>query len=112
MNNKSFLRHTKSVSNLNAIRLKEKLGVGHFVLLTAIVASKIKGERLPNIKWLQTELQISFTKVKRITEYLESRGLITKITDPIDKRRKFLDVTSKGHKYICDLIESIDAIGK
>ena len=108
--NKSFLRHSKSVSNLNALRLREKMGVGHFILLTSIVASKIKGERLPNIKWLQTELQISFTKVKRITGYLESRGFITKISDPNDKRRKFLDVTSKGHKYIWDLINSIDEI--
>ena len=108
--NKSFLRHSKSVSNLNALRLREKMGVGHFILLTAIVASKIKGERLPNIKWLQTELQISFTKVKRITGYLESRGFITKISDPKDKRRKFLDVTGKGHKYIWDLINSIDEI--
>ena len=108
--NKSFLRHSKSVSNLNALRLREKMGVGHFILLTSIVASKIKGERLPNIKWLQTELQISFTKVKRITGYLESRGFITKISDPKDKRRKFLDVTSKGHKYIWDLINSIDEI--
>ena len=33
-------------------------------------------------------------------------------SDPNDKRRKFLDVTEKGHKYICDLNESIDAIGK
>jgi DNA-binding MarR family transcriptional regulator len=106
--NKSFLRHSKSVSNLNALRLREKMGVGHFILLTSIVSSKIKGERLPNIKWLQTELQISFTKVKRITGYLESRGFITKISDPKDKRRKFLDVTGKGHKYIWDLINSID----
>ena len=110
MGNKSFLRHSKSVSNLNALRLREKMGVGHFILLTSIVASKIKGERLPNIKWLQTELQISFTKVKRITGYLESRGFISKISDPNDKRRKFLDVTSKGHKYIWDLINSIDEI--
>ena len=110
VDNKSFLRRSKSVSYLNTLRLREKMGVGHFILLTAIVASKIKGERLPNIKWLQTELQISFTKVKRITGYLESRGLITKISDPNDKRRKFLDVTSKGHKYIWDLNNSIDQI--
>ena len=110
VDNKSFLRRSKSVSYLNTLRLREKMGVGHFILLTAIVASKIKGERLPNIKWLQTELQISFTKVKRITGYLESRGFITKISDPNDKRRKFLDVTSKGHKYIWDLNNSIDQI--
>ena len=100
----------KGVSYLNTIRLKEKLDVGHFLLLTEIVASKIKGKSLPNVKWLQTELQISFTKVKSIIESLESRGLITKISDPNDKRRKFLDVTSKGHKYIWDLINSIDEI--
>ena len=110
-NNKNFLRRAKSVSYLNTIRLKERLDVGHFLLLTEIVASKIKGKSLPNVKWLQTELQISFTKVKSIIESLESRGLITKVSDPNDKRRKFLDVTDKGYKYICDLNESIDALG-
>ena len=111
-NDETFLRRAKSVSYLNVLSLKERLGVGHFLLLTKIVASKIKGESLPNVKWLQTELQISFTKVKSIIESLESRGLITKISDPNDKRRKFLDVTKKGHKYIYDMNTSIDAIGK
>jgi hypothetical protein len=55
-NDKTFLRRAKSVSYLNALSLKERLGVGHFLLLTKIVASKIKGESLPNVKWLQTEL--------------------------------------------------------
>ena len=110
--NKSFLRHSKSVSNLNALRLREKMGVGHFILLTAIVARRIKQERLPNIKWLQVELQISFTKVKSIINSLESRGLIIKVSDPMDKRRKFLDLTAKGNKYICGLMDSIDLIAK
>jgi|TARA_B100001094_G_scaffold29286_1_gene24427 DNA-binding MarR family transcriptional regulator len=112
MNKKVFLRHAKSVSNLNTLSLKEKMGVGHFLLLTEIVASKIKGESLPNVKWLQTELRISFTKVKSIIESLESRGLIIKINDPVDKRRKFLDVTKKGNKYICELIQNVDLISK
>ena len=112
MDNKTFLRRAKSVSYLNAISLREKLKVGHFLLLTNIVASKLQGRPLPNVKWLQTELRISFTKVKSIIENLESRGLIIKVSDPNDKRRKFLDVTEKGHKYICDLNESIDAIGQ
>ena len=111
-NDKTFLRRAKSVSYLNTLRLKERLGVGHFLLLTEIVASKIKGKSLPNVKWLQTELRISFTKVKSIIQALESRGLIIKTNDPKDKRRKFIDVTDKGSKYICDLNKSIDAIGK
>ena len=112
MDNNTFLRRAKSVSYLNAISLREKLKVGHFLLLTKIVASKIQGRSLPNVKWLQTELQISFTKVKSIIENLESRGLIAKISDPNDKRRKFLDVTEKGYKFICDLNKSIDAVRK
>ena len=111
-NEKTFLRRAKSVSYLNAISLKERLEVGHFLLLTEIIASKIKGKSLPNVKWLQTELRISFTRVKSIIESLESRGLITKIRDPSDKRRKFIDVTDKGNKYICDLNKTIDVIGK
>ena len=110
MNNKSFLRRSRSVSYLNAMSIKEKMGIGHFLLLTSIVARKIKQERLPNIKWLQVELQISFTKVKSIINSLESRGLIIKVSDPKDKRRKFLDLTTKGNKYISDLNKSIDEI--
>ena len=110
LQDKEFIKHAQSVSRVNTFFLKEQISSGHFLLLTQIVARKIKGEPLPNIKWLQTELQISFTKVKRITGYLESRGFITKISDPKDKRRKFLDVTGKGHKYIWDLINSIDEI--
>ena len=110
MDRKSFLRHAKSVSNLNALSIKEKMDVGHFLLLTTIVARRIKHEQLPNIKWLQVELQISFTKVKSIINSLESRGLIIKVCDPKDKRRKFLDVTTKGNKYIWDLNKSIDVI--
>ena len=112
MNKKVFLKHAKSVSNLNTLSLNEKLGVGHFLLLTEIVASKIRGKSLPNVKWLQTELQISFTKVKSIIESLESRGLIIKISDPTDKRRKFLDVTNKGNKYICELVQNVDLLSK
>ena len=108
MDNKSFLIHAKSVSNLNALILKERMGVGHFLLLTEIVARGIKGKPLPNVKWLQTELRISFTKVKSIIESLESRGLITKISDPCDKRRKFLNVTNKGYEYINELVASVE----
>ena len=98
MDNNTFLRRAKSVSYLNAISIREKLKVGHFLLLTKIVACKINERPLPNVKWLQTELQISFTKVKSIIENLESRGLIAKVSDPNDKRRKFLDVTEKGYQ--------------
>ena len=108
MDNKSFLIHAKSVSNLNALILKERMGIGHFLLLTEIVARRIKGKSLPNVKWLQTELRISFTKVKSIIEYLESKGLITKVSDAYDKRRKLLDVTDEGDKYINKLIASVE----
>jgi DNA-binding MarR family transcriptional regulator len=107
MEDKEFLKHAQSVSRVNTFFLKENISSGHFLLLTQIVARKIKGEPLPNIKWLQTELQISFTKVKSIIESLESRGLIAKINDAKDKRVKFLDVTEKGEQYIYNLISSL-----
>lgn len=107
MEDKEFLKHAQSVSRVNAFFLKENISSGHFLLLTQIVARKIKGDPLPNIKWLQTELQISFTKVKSIIESLESRGLITKINDGKDKRVKFLDVTEEGKKYIYNLTSSL-----
>jgi DNA-binding MarR family transcriptional regulator len=107
MKDKEFLKHAQSVSRVNNFFLKENISTGHFLLLTAIVARKIKGEPLPNIKWLQTELQISFTKVKSIIETLESSELVVKINAGEDKRVKFLDVTEKGKKYIYNLISSL-----
>ena len=102
MKDEEFLKHAQSVSRVNNFFLKENISTGHFLLLTAIVARKIKGEPLPNIKWLQTELQISFTKVKSIIETLESSELLVKINDDEDKRVKFLDVTEKGKKFLND----------
>ena len=77
-NQETFLRRAESVLYLNRVSLRENLDVGHFLLLTRIISCKIIGKSLPNVKWLQTELQISFTKIKSIIESLESRELIVK----------------------------------
>lgn len=112
MNKETFLRRAESVLYLNRVSLRENLDVGHFLLLTRIISCKIKGKSLPNVKWLQTELQISFTKIKSIIESLESREFIVKNNDPHDKRRKFIDVTDKGYKYMCALNTTIDEASK
>ena len=107
MDNELFLKHALSVKRVHDFFIKEGIGTGHFLLLTEIVARKINKKNLPNIKWVQTELQISFTKVKAIIEPLEEKGIIKKIPSPSDKRVKYLDVTEKGEKYILDLIKSL-----
>ena len=107
MENELFLKHASSVKRVHDFFIKEAIGTGHFLLLTEIVARKINKKNLPNIKWVQTELQISYTKVKAIIEPLEEKGIIKKICSPSDRRVRYLDVTEKGEKYIVDVIKSL-----
>ena len=63
--------------------------------------------QLPNVKWVQTELVISFTKLKSLLDDLENRGLIIKIYDTNDKRVKFLDTTKKGEEFIFQIFNRL-----
>ena len=107
MTDELFLKHAESIKKVNNFFIEEGIGTSHFLLLTEIVTRKIKGDDLPNIKWLQTELQISFTKVKAIVELLEKKSIIIKTKSSEDARVKFIDITEKGKKYIYQIIESL-----
>ncbi|MFL2703988.1 MAG: hypothetical protein ACJ0FY_01045 [Gammaproteobacteria bacterium] len=68
--------------------------------MTEIVKRKIENKPLPNVKWLQTELEISTTKIKSICSELENRGFITKSLDVNDRRVKKIDITPSGKEFI------------
>lgn len=107
MKNKEFLLNAKRVRQVNALFLKESIDHSHIVLLTEIIVRKIHKDPLPNVKWLQTELQISFTKVKSILETLEVRGFIIKKDSEGDKRVKFIDITKAGNEFIYEVTEKL-----
>ena len=105
--NHDFIINSERSKKVNELYLNEKIGIGHIILLTEIVVRKMRKEKLPNVKWLQTELQISFTKLKSIIELLEERKQIVKINDPDDQRGKLFDITEKGLLYIQKMTNSL-----
>ena len=95
-----FIINAIRAKQVNKLYLREKVNLGHIVLLTEIVKRKIENKPLPNIKWLQTELEISTTKIKSICSELENRGFITKSLDVNDRRVKKIDITPSGKEFI------------
>ena len=73
-------------------------------LFSEILLRKQKGTKLPNVKWVQNELEISFTKLKSMIEILEERELIVKITSNKDQRIKYIDITEKGAEFFHRLV--------
>ena len=95
-----FIINATRAKEVNKLYIREKVNLGHIVLLTEIVQRKIENKPLPNVKWLQTELEISTTKVKSICSELEDRGFITKSFDVNDRRVKKIDITPSGKDFI------------
>ena len=75
--------------------------------MSEIIARKLEKTQLPNVKWVQTELDISFTKLKSLLDDLINRGFIIKIQDTNDKRVKFLDTTKKGEEFIFEIFNRL-----
>ena len=107
MNDSDFIMNAMRAKQVNKLYIKEKVNLGHIVLLTEIVQRKIENKPLPNVKWLQTELEISTTKIKSICSDLESRGFITKSFDRNDKRVKKIDITESGKEFIYRLTSGL-----
>ena len=107
MNDSDFIMNAMRAKQLNKLYIKEKVNLGHIVLLTEIVQRKIENKPLPNVKWLQTELEISTTKIKSICSELENRGFINKSFDINDKRVKKIDITPSGKEFIYRLTSGL-----
>ncbi len=73
-------------------------------LFSEILLRKQKETKLPNVKWVQNELEISFTKLKAMIDSLEERELIVKITSEKDQRIKYIDITEKGIEFFHKLV--------
>ena len=73
-------------------------------LFSEILLRKQKRTKLPNVKWVQNELEISFTKLKAMIDTLEEIELIVKITSEKDQRIKYIDITEKGTEFFHKLL--------
>ena len=102
-----FKIHASAAKEINELFKSKKIQHAHIVVLSEIIARKLENTQLPNIKWVQTELDISFTKLKSFLDDLENRGFIIKIHDTNDKRVKFLDTTKKGEEFIFQIFNSL-----
>ena len=100
-----FIKNAEQAKKVNQLYIKENIDHGSIILLSEILVRKIKKEKLPNVKWLQTELQVSFTKLKSILDHLLERKFIIKLPDPDDSRGKLLDITENGSSFIYNMSE-------
>ena len=107
MDKRSFIINAKRAKKINFNFKKEKIDLSHLIVLSEIIIRKLNNKQLPNIKWVQSELEISFTKLKAILEFLDKKEYIIKINDSMDKRVKFLDITKKGEQFIFKIFEML-----
>jgi len=101
----SFLAKNIGAKALQLIFIKESIGIPELIILSEIGVRMHKNEALPNVKWFQTTLQISFTKVKAVLDPLEQRGFIIKTQGKDDHRVKDINLTEKGFKFISEIMD-------
>ena len=107
MTNDLFKQNSIRAKQVMRIYIKEDIDLPSICILTEIVVSKMEKRTLPNIKWVETEFQISFTKVDALLRKLINRKLIIKVPSKIDGRVKHLDITKKGSEFIYKITESL-----
>ena len=101
----SFIAKNAGAKALHLIFLKESIGIPELIILSEIAVRRNNNEPLPNVKWFQTTLQISFTKVKAVLDPLEQRGFIFKTQAEDDHRVKDINLTQKGFEFISEVME-------
>ena len=101
----SFIAKNAGAKALHLIFIKESMGIPELIILSEIAVRRHNNEALPNVKWFQTTLQISFTKVKAVLDPLEKRGLIIKTQARDDHRVKHINLTEKGFKLISEILD-------
>ena len=107
MDLEKFKIHASAAKEINELYKSKKIQHAHIVVLSEIILRKSENIQLPNVKWVQTELDISFTKLKSLLDDLVNRGFIIKINDTKDKRVKFLDITKEGVEFIFEIFNKL-----
>ena len=101
----SFIIKNAGAKALHLIFIEESIGMPELIILSEIAVRRHNNQSLPNVKWFQTTLQISFTKVKSVLEPLEAKGFIIKSQAKGDHRVKDIDLTEKGFKFISEIMD-------
>ena len=108
MDKKILIQYALWAGEMNRIRLSEDMELSHFMLLTEILRREAENEESINVMWLQTELKMSFTKVKAVIEKLELRKFIKKTASKLDKRVKYLQITPSGKSFTYKIISNLN----
>jgi len=103
----SFISKNIGAKALHLIFIKESIGIPELIILSEIAVRRHNNESLPNVKWFQTTLQISFTKVKAVLDPLEEKSLIIKSQAKGDHRVKDINLTEKGFKFISKVMSAL-----
>ena len=104
---RSFISKNIGAKALHLIFIKESIGIPELIILSEIAVRRHNNESLPNVKWFQTTLQISFTKVKAVLDPLEEKSLIIKSQAKGDHRVKDINLTEKGFKFISKVMSAL-----
>ena len=100
----NYEKINKTAKTLFNVFDSSKIDHREMYLFSEILLRKHNGTKLPNVKWVQNELKISFTKLKAMIDTLEERELIEKITSKNDQRIKYIDITEKGIEFFHKLV--------
>ncbi len=100
-----YVKINKSTRHIFKILDQNGIDFGEIYLLSEILKRKSENSELPNIKWVQNELCISFTKLKSMMDGLENRGYIKKIGAKRDHRIKFIDITESGKEFFFEICQ-------
>ena len=104
VSNYNYEKINNSAKTLFNVFNSSKIDHREMYLFSEIILRKQKGTKLPNVKWVQNELEISFTKLKSMIDTLEQRELIVKISSKKDQRIKYIDITEKGAEFFHRLV--------
>ena len=66
-----YVKINKSTKRIFKILDQNGIDFGEMYLLSEILKRKSDNSELPNVKWVQNELCISFTKLKSMIKYID-----------------------------------------
>ena len=94
-----YVKINEAIGSIFKIFDQNGIDLREMYLLSEILKRKSEKMELPNVKWVQNELGISFTKLKSMLICLEKRKFIIKVSSKKDHRMKFIDITDDGKEF-------------
>lgn len=94
---------------MNSIPLRTGISHSEFCLLNIIAYSSDSGDGM-TVSAIAAELDVTPPAVSRSLKSLESRGLVTRETNLINRRNTMVRLTEKGRELLEDSRRQMDAV--